>query len=161
VAVSAASFRQAFPEFASGTRYPNAVVDFWLALAAKLINPSRWGNLAETGVYLYAAHNLVLERQAVDAAERGAVPGQATGAINNKSVDKVSVGYDTAGSAEEGGGQYNTTIYGQRYYKLVKMVGIGGIQVGVPMPTASANEELSSQNAWVGPWTPNFPNMNG
>lgn len=147
------NFRQAFPEFSDGVLYPNSLVLQWVTVANTIVNNTRrWGSLIELGRQLFVAHNMVLERKALDAAAAGGVPGGASGPVNSKSVDKVSVGYDTGAAAEDEAGQWNLTIYGQRYIRLARMVGIGGIQVGT-----GGNAVPGS---WSGPWTGNFPNMN-
>lgn len=128
--VTADQFRLDFPEFASAVTYPDTQVNFWLNVASQFVRVQVWGNQYTLGVELYAAHNLVLEQQAMRAVLTGGVPGIATGPINNKSVDKVSVGYDTASSSEEKGGNWNLTIYGLRYKRLADLFGMGGIQIG-------------------------------
>lgn len=148
MAVTVAQFRQNFIEFADGNRYPNSAVEYHLTFSAKLINTARWGNLADDGVQLMAAHFLNLERRSMDAADRGEVPGTATGPISSRSVDKVSVSYDTNASIEPGAGHWNLTVYGQRYRSLARMFGAAGIQIGVPLGV----HPLSSAYAWAGPW---------
>lgn len=127
--ITVAQFRTTFPEFAATARYPDAQVQFWLTLGYKRCRPTPWADLLDEGVQFYTAHNLVLERQAQDSAARGAVPGIATGVINSKSVDKVSLGYDTQAASVEGAGNYNLTTYGTRFMELVNIVGAQAIQV--------------------------------
>jgi hypothetical protein len=77
-----------------------------------------------------------------------------TGVINSKSVDKVSIGYDTAGGIEAGAGHWNLTIYGTRLIKLIKMVGAGPVQVGIGCTP------MYSGSAWSGPdCMPGFSNF--
>lgn len=75
-------------------------------------------------IELLTAHNVVLERRAMDEAANGANPGQAQGAISSKSVGPVSVSYDTAIAAVENAGDLNLTIYGQRLAKLTQAFGM-------------------------------------
>lgn len=150
---TAQDFRQKFPEFANGSDYPGGVVDFWIELALKLVNNhTRWGSFIQLGQMLFVAHNLVLEKQAIDESVNGSVPGIGKGPVNNQSVDKVSVGYDTGSAMEPDAGHWNLTIYGTRYLRLARMVGTGGVQVGIGSPESSG--------AWSGPWSGNFPNFN-
>lgn len=151
--VTAASFRGHLPEFADAGRFPNAVIDYWIAIAVQLVNAARWSTLTDMGVESFVAHQISLERQAIDAADAGGVPGLSTGIINSKSVDKVSVGYDTQGGAELDAGHWNLTIYGKRFIRFSRMMGAGPVQVGV---TA-----CGPGGAWEGPWTANFPNPSG
>lgn len=147
------NFRQAFPEFANGPNYPTAELTVWFTVAEEFVNNKvRWKKLLELGRQLFVAHNLVMNRRNQDAVANGGIPGEATGPVNNKSVDKVSVGYDVNAAAIEGAGNWNLTSYGQRYIQIARMVGIGGLQIGIGCGPA--------YGAWTGPWSGNFPNMN-
>lgn len=148
--VTANQLRTDFPEFANVTSYPDAVVNFWLVVAAKMVNAPRWGNMADVGVELFTAHNLVLEFQAQAASANGAAPGAATGPVSGKTVDKVSVNYDTGASSELNAGHWNMTTYGTRFIRFAKLFGAGPIQVGAG---CGFNDPLSSANAWGGPNT--------
>lgn len=129
ITITIAQFRVDFPEFVSTTKYPDAQLTFWLTLGSLLINADRWGEVVNFGVELYMAHNLVLGAMAQKQGIRG-IPGAASGMLNSKSVDKVSAGYDTASVAEEFGGNWNLTTYGQRLYRLMQQFGAGPIQIG-------------------------------
>lgn len=146
MAVTTASFRTKFVEFADLGRFPAWMIDYYVGLSAKMINnPARWGELEDDGRMLFVAHHAVLERKALDSVASGGVPGVSTGVINSKSVDKVSVGYDTSAGTEEGAGHWNLTIYGLRLKSLMNMMGAGPVQVGVGCS--------SSGSAWAGPGT--------
>lgn len=129
MSVTVASFRASFPEFSEQTVYPDATVEFWLGLAGRLLRPAAWLDLLDDGTMLFVAHNLVLAGSAARAATSGSAPGTASGAVSSKTVDKVSMSYDTAGAMIEGGGQFNLTTYGQRYLQLERVVGMGGSQI--------------------------------
>lgn len=150
MSVTAADFRTHFPEFTDATLYPNGLVSYWLSVAEKLVNADRWGTLTDTGIELLAAHNIVLERKAAAASETGAVPGEASGGVASKSIDSVSVSYDTSSSAEEGAGNYNLTTYGQRYWHLAKLMGAGGMFIGGSPDTSQS----AASGAWPGPYYP-------
>lgn len=129
--ITVVQFRTNFPEFAyKRGQFPDSSITFWLAVGYLRLNARRWVSLLDLGVQLYVAHNIVLEKQAADAAKRGGSPGQSTGPVNSKSVDKVSVGYDTAAAILEGAGNYNLTTYGTRFYELMLMAGAGPVQIG-------------------------------
>ena len=127
--VSAASFRASFPEFASTTTYPDAAVTMWLTAAGDLLSAERWGNLLDLGTSLYIAHNLTLGAKDAKAASMGGVGGGSAGVVSSKSVDKVSVAYDTGAGTIEGAGAWNLTTYGVRYLQLARMVGAGAVQI--------------------------------
>lgn len=154
--VTAASFRQTYPEFADVVRYPASQVAYYLALAGKMIdNGARWGDLEDDGRMLFIAHHVVLERKAMEAADQGNVPGVSVGVVNSKSVDKVSVGYDTSAGTVKDAGHWNLTVYGIRLKQLMDMMGAGPIAVGVSAGCLGPN---SSSTAWPGPWQSLFPN---
>lgn len=149
-------FRQDFPEFLDPGRYPDPAVTFWLTMAGLMLNVSRWVELLDIGTELFIAHNLALEVQAQETAANGGVPGLTTGAVASKSVDKISISYDVSAGIEAGAGHWNLTIYGTRLMKLINMIGAGPIQIGI-----GYYDPMSSQNAWPGVWTGNFPNPSG
>lgn len=127
--VSATSFRTAFPEFADASTYPDAMVDLWIAAAGQLMAADRWASLLDLGTQLFVAHNLVLGARDRKAAANGGVGGTSGGVVASKSVDKVSVSYDTGAGTLEGGGAWNLTTYGVRYLQLARMIGAGGMQI--------------------------------
>ena len=124
-----AKFREDFPEFDDTARYPDASVSFWLTVSASLVNECRWGVLTDQGIELCTAHHLVLAARDEQAASVGGIPGQMTGPLASKAVDKVSASYDTGAATIDDGGFWNLTTYGVRYLTLAKMMGAGGIQL--------------------------------
>lgn len=152
--VTPAVFKGHYPEFLCPETYPVPQVQFWLDTAYSMLNANRWGRQLDMAAELYAAHNLALEARAQKTAENGGIPGEATGVLNSKSVDKVSAGYDTSTATEQGAGHWNLTVYGTRFIRLAKMFGAGPIQVGIgAVPPGSGL-------AWPGPLTtPGFSNF--
>ena len=149
-----ATFRQQFPEFECTQTYPKAQIDFWLDVAGRFVDGSRWANSTNLGVALYTAHQIVIEAKSMKEASVGGIPGQQTGPISSKSVDKVSIGYDTGAVTEKDAGHWNQTIYGTRFYRLAKIFGAGPLQVGIGY-TPPLNGP-----AWSGPLTtPGFTNF--
>ena len=133
--MNAAQFLAIFGEFSNVAVYPSATITFWLGVAANLIDPVRWGNLAQQGQALLTAHYLVLaqrisQEQAAQTANNGASPmGLNQGAVSAKAVDGVSVAYDIGAVTIAGAGAYNRTSYGVQYYQLAQMFGAGGLQI--------------------------------
>lgn len=164
MAISATDFTQDYREFADESKYPPDMVGYWLNFAGLFINQDRWGAPGlgggsprteyDLGQSLYAAHQLVLEARAIAEAYNGAPPGVAVGMINSKSVDKVSVGFDTGSVAELEAGHWNLTIYGMRFKRLADTFGAGPVQV-----SGCNLAPPFSGPAWAGPWVFNFPNM--
>jgi hypothetical protein len=152
--ITAQKFRADFPEFCDAEVYLNSQVDYYIKLAYLMLNPSRWGNTIDFGAGLFIAHNISLEARAQATAENGGIPGEQTGPVSSKSVDKVSISYDTGSGVQPGAGHWNLTIYGTRFTRLARMMGSGPIQVGIGVaPTGSGS-------AWSGPIvTPGFSNF--
>ena len=120
--MSLIDFRQAFPEFAPS---PDTTVNYWLGIGAKLVNPDRWGSMKDHGIYLVAAHFTALGL--ANATGRQGAGGM--GAVSAKSVDKLSVSYDTSAGSVDGAGAWNATIYGRQYAQLARIFGAGGVQL--------------------------------
>jgi hypothetical protein len=72
--------------------------------------------------------------------------------LNSKSVDKVSAGYDTASVAEEFGGNWNLTTYGQRLYRLMQQFGAGPLQIGAGPGCAPVYNTWPGPGGWNGGW---------
>ncbi|VXB24819.1 putative bacteriophage protein [Burkholderia sp. 8Y] len=127
--MDAAQFRSDFPEFADTTRYPDSLVTLWLTVAASLVNADRWGELTNIGLELVTAHHLVLAARDQQAADGGGLPGQSSGPQSSKSIDKVSVSYDTGATTVADAGFWNMTSYGVRFMGLTRLMGAGGMQL--------------------------------
>lgn len=124
-----AQFRQDFPEFSDTTRYPDSLVTLWLTVGASLVNECRWGELTDIGIELVTAHHLAIAARDQQAAAGGGIPGQASGPMSSKAVDKVSVSYDTGAASLADAGFWNLTSYGTRYLGLARLMGAGGMQL--------------------------------
>lgn len=152
--ITVQQFRADFPEFGSSVAYPSSQITFWMNLAYMLLNASRWGSVLDIGAELFIAHNIAIEAKAAAEAAGGGIPGTQVGPMNSKSVDKVSIGYDTGAGIEANAGHWNLTVYGTRFIRLVKMFGAGPIQVGIGQVPAGNGQ------AWPGPSTnPGFTNF--
>lgn len=123
------TFTAAFPEFADISVYPAAQVSFWLGQAPKQLSEERLGANYDLAIMLYAAHNLVLSAKDMRAASAGGTGGSASGIVSSKTVDKVTVAYDTGASTIDGAGAWNLTTYGTRLYQLLRGANIGPFYV--------------------------------
>ncbi|NML34943.1 DUF4054 domain-containing protein [Paraburkholderia sp. G-4-1-8] len=121
--------RSDFPEFADVTIYPDSLVNMWLTVANSLVNPIRWAELTDLGIELAACHHLAISAKDQLAASVGGVPGEVKGPTASKSVDKVSVSYDTSAVTLTDAGFWNMTSYGTRFLGLARMFGAGGLQI--------------------------------
>lgn len=129
MAVTPAQLRADFIEFASTANYPDATINFWLTVAGKLLRPTVWTDMLDTATELFVCHQLVLARRNVATAATGGVPGQLTGSLSAKAVDKVSASYDASGIKLTDGGYWNLTTYGVQFLQLARMFGAGGVQL--------------------------------
>lgn len=147
MAVTTTSFRESFPEFTDVLAFPEPQLEFWITLAGKMVDADRWGDLADYGMMLCAAHNLIISASDVVAAAMGGIPGNAaSGAVSSKSAGGLSFSRDVSGSAESGAGNWNASTYGTRYIRLARLMGAGPVQVGT-------GASLATGGAWAGPFT--------
>lgn len=119
MAVTPASFKAFFPEFASAD---DARVQTFLDMSGNLVNSDVWGTLHDYGILYLSAHLLYL-------ANASAVgDGGTSGLISNKQVGDVSVSFlhsmPNSSKSTYFDAFYNTTKYGQQYYNLCRLVGI-------------------------------------
>ena len=126
-------FRDAFPQF-SEELFPAGRVQFFLTLASKSLSADRWDDLLPEGTFLYVAHYLTLEAEALKAKDGTGGMHAAAGPVvsESKTVGGVSVAKGKAGPAATGylsGGQWNDTSYGKQFYSLLLLIGAGGLQV--------------------------------
>jgi hypothetical protein len=49
--------------------------------------------------------------------------------VTSKSVDKVSMGYDSSATLNPDAGFWNNSRYGSEFYQLILMFGAGGRQL--------------------------------
>ena len=122
-------FRTNNPEFANVRYFPDAQIARWLAVGGKLLSADRWGELLDHGLELFVAHHISLTRQNQKTAAAGGSVGQSSGPVSGKTVDKVTVSYDTASATELNAGHWNLTTYGTQYIRLARMIGAGGLQL--------------------------------
>lgn len=119
------TFKEHFPELSAATEEQ---ISFWFKLAEKRFKPAVWKDLWDEGCELYVAHNLA--RLAVTAESQGAYEGASIdpqgSVVASKSVEKVSISYDTSSSNIEGAGEWNSTRYGRQLYELMMIVGAAG-----------------------------------
>lgn len=123
--------RSDYPEFVSTTTYPNSQLEYWLKFAYLMLNADRWGEMLDLGAALFVAHHVTIEARNQATAANGDIPGEQTGPLSSKSVDKVSISYDTGSGIEPGAGHWNLTVYGTRFIRLMRMFGAGPIQIGI------------------------------
>lgn len=122
-------FRRDFPQFSDATKYPDTVIQFRLNLADLLIDGSAMAELFPYIVELFVAHYLFLYAADSRSASVGGAGGSNSGVLTSKSVDKVSMGYDTSATLNPDAGFWNNTRYGSEFWQYISMFGFGGIQL--------------------------------
>jgi len=125
--ISASGFRKAFPVFADQVQWPDESIQFWLELGQQLLSAARFGKSYEKVVYLFTAHNLILDKQGAAFAISGG-SGNA-GAVASKTVGSASISYDTGSSLELDAGHWNATPYGKRFIWLIRLFGTQVMQI--------------------------------
>lgn len=159
--IDAPTFRADYAEFANTTTFPDSAINYWIGIGTMLLT-DRWGVsipapaqspstsqcFYDYGMELFVAHNLVLEATAMrDASIPGSIPGVTKGPIAGTAAGDVSVNYAPQLTVDMNDGIWNSTVYGQRFIRLAKMVGGGGLYIGAG---SSPYDPLSSGNAWPG-----------
>lgn len=134
---------------------------------ASLVPTSPPTTVTDFALEMWTAHQIVIEKQAVDAAKTGGDPGTSrVGLVTSKSVNNVSISYDVSAVTTANAGYYNQTIYGMRFIQLARLRGAGPIQIGIgvaPLPFMgwSGGGIYGSGNAWAGPYPGIAPSDTG
>lgn len=152
--MDAAQFRTDFPAFANTTTYADGTVNFYLNLAALLLNATRFSTILPFATELFVAHNLVIDQLANRTAAAGGIPGLVPGALESKAIKDVRLSYDPNVGLETDAGHWNLTTYGTRFIQLAKMAGSGGVQLGaagVGSGWPGAGEGFGSPIGPIGP----------
>ena len=124
-------FRAAFPAF-SPEAFPDEAVQFRLNLAAAWFTAQPWADesIRDYVQGLYVAHLLAtLGSAAVGGSGTGAMAGSSSGIVSSKSVDGVSISFDTGAVTAEGAGFWNATPYGRELWNMFLLFGAGARQL--------------------------------
>ena len=128
--VTVPTFRAQFTAFADPSVFDDNAINMYLGVGTTLFNADRWGEALDYGLSLFIAHHLVLMGRDNASVQSGGLPGTVQSIMNQKQVDKVSVGYDTQDTLIKNGDFWNMSTYGIRFLHLAKMMGAGGMLVG-------------------------------
>jgi uncharacterized protein DUF4054 len=147
-------FRAMFPSFANETLYPDVTIQFWIdqAVTMPILNEDRWGQFYNLGISLWVAHVLTLW---AFQASRGPTPQLGSGTPNSKSVNGVSISYDTQIGLENNAGWYGSTPYGNMFVYYLRMAGAGPMQIGTgPAGTLNRSGPFGPGSLvfWPRPW---------
>jgi voltage-gated potassium channel Kch len=129
--LTVSEFRTYFPAFSNVMMFPDATVAYWINQATTLpiINQARWGQFYNMGIALWVAHVLTLGN-AQSKAISGGSSGIGSGVPASKSVNGVSISYDTQFGMETNAGWYGLTTYGNMFLRYLRMAGTGPMQIG-------------------------------
>jgi hypothetical protein len=120
-------FRLLFPAFGDKSVYTDAMIQTWLNMAP--LNSSVWGDMYQLGQGLWTAHELAKFGPGGYTSQNifgvGGIPA-------SKSVNGVSISYDTSMGVDPEAGQYNMTLYGRQFWSMMKFLPIGPFQMGAP-----------------------------
>lgn len=108
MAASASQLKARFAEF---VLVDDAVVTEWLSVAARQMNPDRWGTKFNDGQMFLAGHFLKL-------GVASASPSTARGPVVSESVGGVSRSYAAVGVVNGTSSSLSSTFYGQQYLDL-------------------------------------------
>lgn len=143
--VTVQSFRVAFPVFNDPAKFSDPEIQFWLNFAALRHNAARWLDMLDFGYQLFVAHNLSLQYNAREAQKAGQGAGTIQGVLTSVSAKGVSWTRE-APPTNPNDSHWGLTIYGTQWRELARMMGAGGLQIGVPSP-----EDMRNTGAWQGP----------
>lgn len=122
-------FREDFPQFGNAVTFPNAQIQFRLNQADQLLDENNFGEVFPYLAELFVAHYMALQAADNRAAAIGGGGGANSGVVSSKSVDKVSVSYDSSATMNPDAGFWNNTRYGAEFWQLIQMFGMGGRQL--------------------------------
>lgn len=123
-------FRVAFPQFADTAKFPDIPITFRLNIADIMLNENTTGKqMFPYLAGLFVAHYMTLWLADSKAELMGGAGGSTNGVQASKSVDKVSVSYDTGATLNPDAGFWNNTRYGAEFWQLIIMFGAGGRQL--------------------------------
>lgn len=128
-----ATFRAAMPAF-SEEIIPDEQLQVYIDMAHGAVKEARWHSMWREGMRLYIAHFATLylgTPEEGSSASKIVNSAKVQGSITSKSVDRVSVSYDTGQATSDltGWGAWKLTTYGTQFATLAKMVGKGGMYV--------------------------------
>jgi len=123
-------FRSDFPEFSDASKYSNDSIQMWIdyIISDNQFPIHRWGTLQLLGQELYIAHQIALGAWS-GMPGIGGIPGLGfSGIANSRSVNGVSVSYDTTLGTDADMGEYALTLYGRRLWTMMMNAGAGPVQ---------------------------------
>ncbi len=112
---NATAFKARFPEFDS---IDASRIEIFIDESLLVLNEATWGTLYSLAVCYLTAHYLALGE-----ASSGGDSGT-TGPVASQAVDGTSISFNSFSPTSEFSSFYNSTQYGQRFYTLIKSLGV-------------------------------------
>lgn len=148
-AITVEQFRGFKPAFSDSARYPDGMIEYWIMIAAIMLNASRWRAALPFGTTLFVAHNCYLEAQQNVTAAVGGFPGVARGPISSETPGSVALSYAVEQTSEKNGGYYNLSVYGTQFIRYARLIGAGPTYLGIGFAPFYS---IANGVAWNGPW---------
>jgi len=113
-------FKTRFPEFSTIT---DPRIQIFIDDSTLLIVEATWGTLYSLAVCYLTAHYLALAEQSSNG-DSGSV-----GNVASQAVDGTSISFNNPVMSSASQAFYNSTSYGQRFYSLIRSLGVGAATV--------------------------------
>lgn len=112
---TATAFKARFPEFDS---IDDSRIEIFIEDSLLVLNEATCGKIYSLAVCYLTAHYLALS-EASSNGDSGSIAG-----IASQAVDGTSISFNTFSPTSESKAFYNSTQYGQRFYSLIRSLGV-------------------------------------
>jgi hypothetical protein len=120
--ITPTTMKNRFPEFVS---IADSRIQLFIDDAVLELSPGEWADNYDRGLSYLAAHLLSCS---ISTAAGGGVGGM-NGPVASRAVGDVSISFGSTLSMDAAAGVYNNTPYGQEYWRLVNLLGVGMLTV--------------------------------
>jgi hypothetical protein len=117
---NATAFKARFPEFNS---IDDSRIEIFIEDSLLVLNEATWGKIYSLAVCYLTAHYLALG-EASSNGDSGSIAG-----IASQAVDGTSISFNSFSPTSEFKAYYNSTQYGQRFYSLIRSLGVMAFKV--------------------------------
>jgi len=120
MSITATEFKTRFTEFSA---IADATIEIFIEDSVLMINETHWGDKYDLGLYYLSAHYLSLSILSGSGNTSSVLPQ------SGKSVDGTSVSFSSPSYDDGNEAYYNSTTYGQRFWSLIRSLGVGACVV--------------------------------
>lgn len=114
------TFKARFPEFDT---IADARIQVFIDDALLVTNEATWGTLYSLAVCYLSAHYLALSEDSLNG-DSGSI-----GNVASQSVDGTSISFNNPSMGSASMAYYNSTQYGQKFYSLIRSLGMMALTV--------------------------------